>query len=1616
MASAELALVDKVEMRIALANSDAKLESLLKVYLAPLLLKLGSPHDSVRKKVVSICSHINTRIKNVPISLPVESLLVQFKTPKVEGESTLVRNFCLLYIQLGIDRLTKQQQIKLLPEVINGISKYNRSFQKSLFAIILKLLPLWQGPLRGSEEEDRLRDQFGFDQNSEDAKFLSDHFTSTLLLNLVAFEEAENGRPRTCAGLTPEEFEFLTSNSKDTFTASQLFQIKVAILKFSSAVLKGYEKYWPALIGSQDGISDINNLGEDILRSFTVNYENENVVLQLYKFYLGDAIAPPVKHQLRTKILQLLSKSAIAANTSPQILQAIQQGLKSGFAKERLASIELVHWTAKIASTETLSPLADGLVKNLTDWIKNMGWPLPFSSNTQEQNLRGFAYEAIGLLGKRVPSIIEKNFNIISFLFQSLKEDRLKNSVHEALSTLIPILYQLSPENLGKLRELLLEQMKLGTDFPNNQFLALRYAISALPFSDSTARYICILGLDSSNRADIFAEAKKGLHPFWFRKIHRPDFGIKDENLVGPEYDFPDFEDLLNTVTDNWRLSAGETVEGKFGNIPDSNVIQTLKFLRQVLLMKSLAEDSSISIIDEGWTHKLDDAIIYHSEIRRNVTALLEKWHVEGQCLSRYLNLLFDSFSTQRPGLVATGELWIEFIGLSPPGLVDSWTAKINSLEALSIVHNTETRLIAARAIGIIGSALSVSDADVLSVLDKFKAYLSSGSKQITFKIHGAIVSIGFILSRLNIRGRFNIADKKFVYEIFRILSTHLDKSSDSLLREASISALYQLGAYGVLAVIDQTDILNASNSLIAYVKNKTDDRAILTFGSLTTSFEREARIKAAETIYSLHETKHIEFLFSTGEALSIIAAGWETNVLTRTIDIQGVTSDYHGDDEVLESIIEKVLEYCKVTKPSLRKSACIWLLSLLQFCGHLKPVNDKLMLIHFAFLGFLGSKDDLVQESASRGLSLVYEKGDDKLKDDLVRSLMQTFTSDSRNPQAGKISEESELFDSGEIRTQAGSSISTYKDILNLASEAGDPSLVYKFVGIASSSALWSTRKGAAFGLGSILSKTKLTDVLGINSRLTKNLVPKLYRYRYDPNPTVQQSMRDIWTSLVTDPADTINQRFDDILEELLTRMGDREWRVRQASSAALQDLLDGAPLKKYEFKIERIWTMSFRTLDDIKESVRKQAVALCRSLANSLVRNVDIAEGASQKNAKSMLQTLLPFLIGTSGLQSSAEEVQAFSLDTLLKLIQKGGTSLLPFIPGLIVELLGLLSTLEPQAVNYLALNADKYGLTSDAIDATRLAGIRNSPMTDALDRCINLLDETSMKALAPKLQSVIRKSVGLPSKVASSRVLVNLVIQHADLITPYSDRFIKTCVTQLDDRNDTVATSYATAAGYLSRVSSNETALGLISNSETMYFETDDERPRILSAAVITAISKHASDKFSALSSSILPFVYIAKHDPVTAIKEKFDQVWTENTGGVGAIKLHFAEILELANRQLLSQRWRVRQTTSLALADASNSVGNQIFQTEALFEILVKASAGRSWAGKEVVLEALATLSQKMKGYVELHVELRDRLYQLFVAEAKRNNEDYKNHAVKARDKFCTEFSLAIPLEN
>ena len=198
--------------------------------------------------------------------------------------------------------------------------------------------------------------------------------------------------------------------------------------------------------------------------------------------------------------------------------------------------------------------------------------------------------------------------------------------------------------------------------------------------------------------------------------------------------------------------------------------------------------------------------------------------------------------------------------------------------------------------------------------------------------------------------------------------------------------------------------------------------------------------------------------------------------------------------------------------------------------------------------------------------------------------------------------------------------------------------------------------------------------------------------------------------------------------------------------------------------------------------------------------------------------------FALGPSLLDHHTVTCLLTRSDTILRLAKTGNRSLLPFVPSLIERLLGLLSTLEPEAVNYLHLNASKYNLTTDTIDAARLKSVRSSPMMDAIEKCLDILDEDSMGTLTTHLESAIKHAVGMPSKVGCSRVLVSLSTRHSLMFRPYAGTFLKAIQKTVLDRNDAVSASYAAAAGYLSRLASDKEILQLEQFAQKLYFDVE------------------------------------------------------------------------------------------------------------------------------------------------------------------------------------------------
>lgn len=1541
----------------------------------------------------------------------------------------------------------------LFPVVLQSVAsagKTSPTHGSQMFNLLLQLLKYFKLPPRGTKEDEELRSTLQL--SVEDTSFLAFWFGRLILFSVV--KGGTNTSSMTCPGLRPSEYSFLTLQNKDdvwnpaTPMGLNLLEIKSSVAKvLASGMFTDSERFLPALFASTESTSGI---GEDMLKRTlpNISLEDSNLIESLYTLYFGDEGANSLKRvrvPLRLRVLGLFSKSTISTTFAENIVRLVNDGITASdndsasapgreATKLRAAIFVYINFVSRFGSEKSLYTIAPRILGRLREFIEGQSWPKP--SPNEDLVSRGYAYEVIGLLSKAGPAdlVIEPNLDILRWLFESLALDTASSSVtvsiEEALSSVLgAFAKQADSETAISLENFLIDQM-YRSGMPqrrSTRYVAVRYANRCLPYASAKARWVDLLAIaaESTDRQEVGEEGRRGLSPYWYRMLN----GSVGVSQTDESVKFPAFTDLMdyvfNQVATNNSISSDDheslSVVDRLLQTHPSAFMDTVKYCRRVFMHDALSKSSTQVKLDADWEYKFDTAIENDEQIRLTVKERIAQVATEGNVSTRNLQLLLKAFSVAL--LIPEGskikvddadKLFIDFCALSPNSLVESVAPQFTSLLPSIFSNKLNTRQSAAHAFGLLAShPRNQTDRpeEVLQVvqqlLSKVKAWREAVGAAAN-QVHGSVSALGFFYSRYALRGGNDFKSSAPFEEFLSNTVEILLQSTDAQLKESSYNAIADLCLFQAVApaAFERLGGLKAIIDKTADIAKGGSEGAALTVGQMAMILEESPSVESSEDksllqhtserLHQLHDIRQAETHFSVGEALSYTATVWNSKALVHRIDVESSVPKAPERTDALRQLLDRTLQDCKNTKPSLKKASVIWLLCLVQFCGHLPEVQSQLAGCQVAFKKCLSDRDELVQETASRGLGLVYEKGDRSLKDDLVRDLIGSFSSDNKAQLSGSVTADTQLFEPGALPTGDGS-VTTYKDIMSLAAEVGDSSLVYRFMSLASSNAIWSSRAAfGRFGLSNVLSDSSVDGYLASNPKL----YPKLYRYRFDPNPNVQRSMTDIWNALVKDSSTTIDQNFDSIMEDLLQNILGKEWRVRQASCAAIGDLVQGRHLEKYEKYLEKIWSVCFKVLDDIKESVRVAAASLARVLTGILTRSLE-ADSIASKNAAVLLKNVLPFLLSTSGLESSAEEVQKFSLHTLLEIIKKAsGKILRPFIPELAERLVGLLSILEPQAVNYLHLNADKYNLTEQKIDDIRLSSIRSSPLMESIERCLDLLDEPTMEQLQPRIEAAMRSAVGLPSKVGCSRILVSLSTRHNVLFKPYADHFLKLIQRHVLDRNETVSSSYAAASGYVARGASDKQILQLAAFARKLYFESEGDReqlvPRqaIAAAEIMQAISKHANDRFNPLAADFLPFVFVAKHDSDDQVKDIFKSTWEDNVGGSRAISLYLKEILSMVQEHLDSPQWVIKHTAARSVADAttalaSMSSGLDTTTSHLVWPVLEKAVAGKTWEGKEVVLYAFAKFVENTKHVwpaqdvvAKTFVKVSDQLFHLF----------------------------------
>ncbi|XP_026417380.1 proteasome adapter and scaffold protein ECM29-like [Papaver somniferum] len=108
-------ILDRMLTRLAFTDDD-KLDNLLFKLLPYSISSLSSQSSAVRKKVMEILTHVNKRVKNqLQISLPVSELWKMY----IEANAApMVKNFCIVYIEMAFDRLSLELGILHVVEAL----------------------------------------------------------------------------------------------------------------------------------------------------------------------------------------------------------------------------------------------------------------------------------------------------------------------------------------------------------------------------------------------------------------------------------------------------------------------------------------------------------------------------------------------------------------------------------------------------------------------------------------------------------------------------------------------------------------------------------------------------------------------------------------------------------------------------------------------------------------------------------------------------------------------------------------------------------------------------------------------------------------------------------------------------------------------------------------------------------------------------------------------------------------------------------------------------------------------------------------------------------------------------------------------------------------------------------------------------------------------------------------------------------------------------------------------------------------------------------------------------------------------------------------------------------
>ncbi|XP_024395125.1 LOW QUALITY PROTEIN: uncharacterized protein [Physcomitrium patens] len=1606
--ASEEAVLDRMLTRLALTE-ETQLEKVLSKLLPLAVSRLGSSYHPTKMKVMEMLSHINKRVKDqASIQLPLRELLKLYISP---DSASMVRNFALVYIEMAYDRAPVDEQTEVVGSLLLGLAKAPVQHQDMILRMAAKGLDRYAGYFSNNQwTGEFLKDP------------ASCEIFLTYCLHILLFQPmmtTPEGALVPPPGLSVEQAKRV--NGKSVLKGDSLTSRKLGVLNYLAEIELPTDSVYPLyIVAAADGNERVSRRGEELLKRKAngANLEDPSLIKRLFAIFQGSSISgetpeqkvAPAGPNLKARLMSVFTRSIVAANAFPSTLQCVFDCIYGPGTTMKLkhAGMEFAVWIFKHASDDQLKPMAQIILSGL---LKLLDGQDPGDTDSSSKQLRSFTYQAIGQLSLRAPHLFNKNTDMAVRMFAALRSepDSVRVTVQEALSSLANA-YKARPDVFKEIESLLLENIKLSES--GARFCSVLWATRLYPFSHAPSRFICMLGagdvkLDIREMANeglrapnaekegvegsVLTAEYPGLRPMmeyicqqqphvlskpplgertmlfppkayaamitFVQHCYENEIGLDKSKLKGKE---DVFSDILGKTPPEEAfqllMEHGMAIDGT----ADLQGIASTGLLKLASFNPNQFADAYATRIT--WLRQFIGHI--DSTTREAIARLLgiavsslsapQAADLLQQLLSTFHNVQKARFEDLHGSICAAGYVLAQCMTNTPAVPESLICDALNALFKETKNANPSLAGSAAEAIGHAGlrKPLPVVIGDLASAASSTKSAKSSPEEAATTGV-GAESSTA---------------------------TTAMPSTATTQEKEKSDDgrAVVEKGELSLASIVTQLRVLLGNKDV------KVMQKAAIALGHLCFGDRSVELANASLTaLFTLSKTKAEDVLFSVGEALAFIWGGvpvTANSILKSNYVSMAATSNYlsgeslaYGKDvemiDAVESTDDTTSDPHEINVKKLfdellfsgykdeRCSGSVWLLSIISYCGHHPRVQSMLPQIQEAFSHLLGEQNELTQEMASRGMSIVYDLGDAATKDELVKALVSNLTGAAKKKRVVKVMEDTVVFEENTLgETPGGGNISTYKELCNIANEMGQPDLIYKFMDLANHQASLNSKRGAAFGFARIAKQAG--DALKPH---LKTLVPKLVRYQYDPNKAIQDAMGHIWRSLVAEPKKTIDEFYDEIMEDLLSQAGSRLWRSRESSCSALADLIQGRRFSEVGKYLEKVWNVAFRAVDDIKETVRTSGDVLCRSVSSLSLRLSDNSL-SPEKDARDTMAIVLPFLL-TKGIMSTVSDVRRLSINTVMKLVKGAGAAIRPQMPDLVSCMIESLSSLEDQRLNYAELHAERVGISQEKLESVRIAVAKDSPMWDTLDLCIRHVDNSTLESLIPRLVQLIQSGVGLNTRVGVGK-FISMLAQHSGPdMKPHSVVLLRALFSAVKSEKSAASRkAFAAALGSVAKYTSETQVRKLLLDAVALYNSENDRDQRMVSALVLKELSRQADDVFKGNYTLILPMTFVARFDDEKDIVALFEEIWEDNTSSASVtLTMYMPEIVKLLIEGIGSSSWTQKQKSARALSKLAENVREGVTPfAQELFGVLLAEIPGRLWEGKEVVLEALGAL--------------------------------------------------------